>query len=281
MLHLRLLSGFLMGGLLVAAMAYLPIAWVLVVFLLIASIALIEFYALLDASHIPHFKVVGFICGLGLLTGTWFALRIDYPWAREAETFVLYLTAASVFIRQILCRKTDRPWDTMAGTLLGVIYVAFFFNFLMKLMIGWGPGSDKRLLLFYLIAVVKFTDIGAYSVGCAIGRHKFIPRLSPKKTWEGVIGGLLTGLAASLAFRYFTHGQISGLSFTWTDATMLGLLLPAAGVVGDLIESLLKRAAGVKDSGTFILGMGGVLDVIDSLLFAAPLLYIYLRLFTA
>lgn len=270
-----------MGGLLVAAMAYLPIAWVLVVFLLIASIALIEFYALLDASHIPHFKVVGFICGLGLLTGTWFALRIDYPWAREAETFVLYLTAASVFIRQILCRKTDRPWDTMAGTLLGVIYVAFFFNFLMKLMIGWGPGSDKRLLLFYLIAVVKFTDIGAYSVGCAIGRHKFIPRLSPKKTWEGVIGGLLTGLAASLAFRYFTHGQISGLSFTWTDATMLGLLLPAAGVVGDLIESLLKRAAGVKDSGTFILGMGGVLDVIDSLLFAAPLLYIYLRLFTA
>lgn len=281
MLRYRLISGFLIAGLLVAALTKLPLDWVLPVYLLIAAGALVEFFALLDAAKIPHFKVVGLVSGLALVAGTWFSLRSNKPWAREAELFILYFATAYIFVRQILRRNPERPWDTMAGTMLGIIYVAFLFNYLMKLMIGWGPESDKRLLLFYLIAVVKFTDIGAYSVGCAIGRHKFIPRISPKKTWEGVIGGVLTGLAASLLFIRFTGGVISELNISWTDGIVLGLLLPVAGVIGDLIESLLKRAAGVKDSGAFILGMGGVLDVIDSLIFSAPLLYIYLRLFNA
>ena len=281
MLRYRLLSGILIIASLLAAMRYLPLGWVLPVLLVIAFLALHEFYALLEASQRPHFKVLGLLCGLGLVAGTWLALRSDVAWRLEAEVFLLFATCALVFIRQILCRPGDRPWDTLSGTLLGVLYVAFLLNFLAKLMVGWGPGVDGRFLLLYLVAVVKSTDIGAYTVGCAIGRHKFIPRLSPKKTWEGVIGGVLTGFAVSLAFVHFGHGQISGFSFSWIDAVALGLILPVAGVVGDLIESLLKRAGGVKDSGSFILGMGGILDVIDSLLFAAPLLYLYLRLFIA
>jgi phosphatidate cytidylyltransferase len=96
-----------------------------------------------------------------------------------------------------------------------------------------------------------------------------------------VIGGLLTGLAASLVFVHITQGQVGPFLFHWTDALVLGAVLPIAGVVGDLIESLLKRAAGVKDSGSYIQGMGGLLDVLDSLLFAAPFLYVYIRLFIA
>lgn len=281
MLRHRLQSGILLGASLLGAMFFLPTAWVLPLLLVVTLLALLEFYALLDASKIPHFKVVGILCGLGLVAGTWMALRSELVWRQEAESFLIFLTTAYVFIRQIACRQTERPWDTMAGTLLGVVYVAFLFNYLLKLMVGWGPGVDGRMLLLYLIAVVKCTDIGAYSVGCAIGRHKLIPRISPKKTWEGVIGGVLTGLTASLLFVYFGHGRIGLFAFSWTDAVLLGLLLPVAGVVGDLIESLLKRAAGVKDSGTYIQGMGGLLDVIDSLLFTAPLLYIYTRLFIA
>ena len=279
MLRHRLQSGILLGASLLGAMFFLPTPWVLPLLLVVTLLALVEFYALLDASKIPHFKVVGLLCGLGLVAGTWVALRSELAWRQEAESFLIFLTTAYVFIRQITCRQTERPWDTMAGTLLGVIYVAFLFNYLLKLIVGWGPGVDGRMLLLYLIAVVKCTDIGAYSVGCAIGRHKLIPRISPKKTWEGVFGGVLTGLAASLLFVYFGHGRIGVFAFSWTDAVVLGLLLPVAGVVGDLIESLLKRAAGVKDSGTYIQGMGGLLDVIDSLLFTAPLLYIYTRLF--
>jgi phosphatidate cytidylyltransferase len=279
MLRQRLQSGFLLGGTLLAALIFMPKVWLLPLLLILVFVSLVEFYALLDASRIPHFKVVGLICGLGLVAGNWFALLGQQPWRQEAESFIFFLTTAFVFIRQISCRHTDRPWDTMAGTLLGVIYVAFLFNFLLKLVLGWGPTVDGRRLLLYLIAVVKCTDIGAYSVGCAIGRHKFIPRISPKKTWEGVVGGVLCGLAASLLFVFLAHGSIGPIHVSWVDAVILGLVLSAAGVTGDLIESLLKRAAGVKDSGTFILGMGGILDVVDSLLFAAPLLYMYVRLF--
>ncbi len=270
-----------MGAILLAAMFFLPTPWVLPVLLLLAWLALLEFYALLDASRIPHFKVVGTVCGLGLVTATWFALRSGLTWQQEAESFVLFLSMAYVFVRQILCRNLERAWDTMAGSLLGVLYVAFLFNFLLKLIVGWGPANDGRWLLLYLIAVVKVTDIGAYSVGCTLGRNKLIPHISPKKTWEGLLGGLLAGLAASLLFVYFGQGMIGPFSFRWLDAVVLGLLLPVAGVVGDLIESILKRAAGVKDSGNYILGMGGILDVIDSLLFTAPFLYIYVRLFIA
>lgn len=271
-----------MVGILLAAMIYLPVGWILPVLLVVALLALLEFFALLDASNIPHFKVVGTLAGLGLLVATWYAQFAEVAWRQEVETFFLFLVLAVIFIRQILRRQQDRPWDTMAGSLLGVLYVAFLFNFLLKLIVGWGPGNDGRWILLYLVVVVKCTDIGAYSVGCAIGRHKFIPHISPKKTWEGVLGGLLTGLAASLLFAHFSPDhRVGPFVFRLADAIILGLLLPAAGVAGDLIESVFKRAAGVKDSGRYIQGMGGLLDVLDSLLFTAPLLYIYIRLFVA
>lgn len=281
MLRDRLQSGLLMGGALISAVFFLPMPWVLPVLLLIAFLGLMEFYALLDASRIPHFKVIGVAGGLSLLAASWFALRTDAAWRNEVEVVVLFITTALVLLRQIYCQQGDRPWDSMASTLFGVLYVAFLFNFILKLLVGWGPDQHGKMLILYLVLVVKLTDVGAFFIGCAIGRHKLIPRVSPKKTWEGLAGGLLSGLAASLLFVHLGHGHVGPFDFNLTDAIVLGLLLPVAGVMGDLIESVLKRAAGVKDSGSFIQGMGGVLDVIDSLLFTAPLLYIYTRFFIA
>lgn len=281
MLRQRIQSGVLLGGALVASVSFLPLPWVLPLLLVLAMLALSEFYALLDASRIPHFKAVGLLCGAALMAGTWFAWRSGAEWRQEVESFILFASTAVLFLRQIGCRHVERPWDTMAGTLLGLVYVVFLFNFILKLLVAWGPALDGRMLVFYLVVVVKVTDIGAYFVGCAIGRHKLIPRISPKKTWEGVLGGLLTGLGASFAFVHFTGGHLGPMVFNGTDALILGLVLPVAGVIGDLIESLLKRAAGVKDSGSYIHGMGGLLDVLDSLLFAAPFLYVYIRIFVA
>ena len=126
--------------------------------------------------------------------------------------------------------------------------------------------------------MTKFSDVGAYVIGSLFGRHKMIPRISPGKTWEGFAGAILTSLAISVALTYFmgTASRRSRL----TDSIVLGLLLPLVSVVGDLAESVVKRDASIKDSGRSIPGIGGALDLIDSILFTAPVLYFYLQ-FTA
>jgi phosphatidate cytidylyltransferase len=122
--------------------------------------------------------------------------------------------------------------------------------------------------------VTKFSDIGAYGVGMWIGKHKMIPRVSPGKTWEGFAGGMLASLAVSIALVHIFRIQMPG--FGLRDAIILGVLLPLASVVGDLAESVVKRDAQIKDSGKAIPGIGGMLDLIDSILFTAPVLYFYL-----
>ena len=108
-----------------------------------------------------------------------------------------------------------------------------------------------------------------------IGRHKMIPRISPGKTWEGFAGAILVSTLASLLFVQFLGQKMPGMN--WTHAVILGVVLGICAVVGDLIESLFKREAGAKDSGRFFPGIGGMLDLLDSLLFNAPIMYLYLR----
>jgi phosphatidate cytidylyltransferase len=120
--------------------------------------------------------------------------------------------------------------------------------------------------------------VGAYVVGSLIGKHKMIPRISPGKTWEGFAGAILTALAISIALTHVMGARIQAISFA--DSIILGLLLPLVSVVGDLAESVVKRDASIKDSGRSIPGIGGALDLIDSILFTAPVLYFYLQ-FTA
>jgi phosphatidate cytidylyltransferase len=142
-------------------------------------------------------------------------------------------------------------------------------------------------VILYLIVVVKASDVGAYLVGSTCGRHKMFPRISPGKTWEGLAGGFVAGILASLALFWLWENpaseshtaELGRLTLTFGHALFLGAFLAAIGVIGDLVESLLKRSAGLKDSGCIFPGMGGILDVLDSLLFAAPALYFYLRWF--
>ncbi len=272
MLRDRVKSGLLMGLAMLAAVFWLPQAAAPLVLLPLCGLAMGEFYSLLDARQIPSFRLIGTVGGLALVAGTWYARPGVCPFAAEVEPAILYLTMAAIFFQQLRYRDSTKPWETMAGSLLGVLYVAFLFNFIGKiLLLGEREG---RLLLLYLILVVKFTDIGAYFVGCSIGRHKFCPRISPAKTWEGVIGGVLTGTLVSVAFQQICHGQLGHYHFGLGPAVAMGVLLAIAGVIGDLIESVFKRASGVKDSAGYIRGMGGLLDVLDSLLFTAPLLYL-------
>ena len=117
--------------------------------------------------------------------------------------------------------------------------------------------------------------MGAYAVGSLIGRHKMIPRISPAKTWEGFGGAIAVSTGASVTFVYFFGTHMYHMNYV--HAVILGVILSIAAVIGDLIESLFKREAGVKDSGQIFPGIGGILDLLDSLLFNAPLMYLYLR----
>ncbi|MFH0909625.1 MAG: CDP-archaeol synthase [bacterium] len=278
MLKHRLQTGVLLSIAFLLCVFFLPAPATLVVLLLLCGLSLVEFYSFLDARRIPHFKIVGLISGLALVGGTWLAMSYLPALGADADTVLLFGATAAILLRQVSHRDDVHPWQTMAGTLLGVMYVAFFFTFIVKLLTAWGD-QEGRFLILFLVVVVKCTDIGAYFTGCGIGRHKFIPRISPNKTWEGCIGGVACGMLASYLYLLARQGRMGEVIMHTHDALIAGFILAVTGIAGDLIESLLKRAAGVKDSGTMLLGMGGILDVLDSLLFAAPVLYVYALLF--
>lgn len=265
-----------MSGTLILLIIYAPSLVGAVLFTGVAALALWEFFQLLDAGTIHHDKRTGTWCGILLVALA--GLMGGHPAAAEAIGMLLFCFVGVLVIRRFLDPGLDRPVMRIGSTLLGIVYVGFAMTFLARIYLGW-PGDPGRLLFFYFILVVKITDTGAYFTGRALGRHKFFPRVSPAKTWEGVAGGVLTALTLSLLVRWIAGPDFGVVTMSWIDAVVLGLLLSSAGILGDLAESLIKRTVGVKDSGTLIQGMGGVLDVLDSLLFAAPVMYSYARLF--
>jgi phosphatidate cytidylyltransferase len=245
-------------------------------------IGLLEFYRMLDHKGLPNFKITGMICGAVMLGGSFYYFsKIGPAGSYDFEVAVLLFFLLTVFARQMFARlRQDEPLQTMAYTLFGLLYVLWLFNFVTKIVYLTPPLSNGVLTgqfyVLYLIAVTKFADMGAYLTGSAIGRHLMVPHISAKKTWEGFFGALGFALVCSLALFKLMPGHLSAL--TWTHATILGLLLGFAAIIGDLAESILKRSTGVKDSGTLLPGIGGALDLLDSLLFTAPLLFFYLRL---
>jgi phosphatidate cytidylyltransferase len=254
--------------------------WVLIS--VFGMIGLWEFYRMLDHKGLPNFKITGMLCGVVMLAGSFYYFSKIGPTASyDFEVAVLLFFLLTVFGRQMFARlRDDEPLQTMAYTLFGLLYVLWLFNFITKIVYLTPRSSDGHLTgqfyVLYLIAVTKFSDMGAYLTGSAIGRHLMVPHISGKKTWEGFFGAIVFALFCSLALYKLMPGHLSVLN--WTHATVLGLLLGLAAVLGDLAESIVKRSTDVKDSGNLLPGLGGALDLLDSLLFTAPLLFFYMRL---
>ncbi len=288
-LNKRIASGLCLGAAFLVTANWAPSLSICILLCAIATIAVLEFYQLLDAMVIPSFRIMGVLASILLIAGTWLALTMQTEGlAGDYELMILFVTIIAILIRQFPQKNNGQPLATMACTLLGILYVPFLFNYFTKLVFTWecptwlNPiGPTGLWLVFYLIVVIKFTDIGAFFVGRSVGRHKLIPRISPNKTWEGFIGGVATGLLASLGVFFITGGYFGVITMQIQDAIILGILLPVLGTVGDLAESMLKRAANSKDSGRLLPGMGGALDLLDSLLFGAPALYIYVKIILA
>ena len=252
---------------------------------LIAAFGLLmlwEFYGMLDHKGLPNFKITAMVCGAIMLCGSFYYFSTIGPGqSYDFEVAVLLGFLLTVFARQMFTRlRDDAPLRTMAYTLFGLLYVVWLFNFVTKIIyvVPRSPSGEVtgQFYALYLIAITKFSDMGAYLTGSVFGKHMMVPHISPKKSWEGFAGALVFSLLASWGLFKLMPAQLSAL--TWTHATILGLLLGFAAVIGDLAESIIKRSTGVKDSGNFLPGIGGALDLIDSLLFTAPLLFFYLRL---
>ncbi len=279
----RLISSIVLWGIMLAVVFWLPPTGLYLFINIVIARAVWEFYQICEAKGLKTYKVWGVIGTVALISGSWFVFGMkrfrsasDFAvLSYDFDIFILVVFALGVFIRQFPQKLNPRGIETMAVTLFGLIYVAWLSNFITR--INFAP-QHGRYWVMYLIVVTKFTDIGAYLVGTTIGRHKMIPRISPNKTWEGTIGGVLFAVGGSLMCFHFLNRELGADGLTMFHTLVLGVLLGAAAVVGDLAESMIKREAGVKDSSHWLPGHGGALDLIDSLLFTAPLLYVYLRL---
>ncbi len=240
----------------------LPIA---VVLMLIAAQAVYEMARLCGSTGVLILGLSAVIGAAGIGT---FPLWQQFI-GRELTGFDTLLLLAAVvwiiFLEQMITRRTADAIRTIACTMLTVMYLGVGGAMILQIRVSDANGFMK-LIMF--LAVVKSTDIGAYFTGSAIGRHKLIPWLSPGKSWEGLIGGLAAAAGVSILIAYL--GSV-GLAI-W-QAAIFGVCIGLAGQFGDLCESLLKRSAKIKDSSSMVPEFGGVLDIIDSPLIAAPAAY--------
>jgi phosphatidate cytidylyltransferase len=160
----------------------------------------------------------------------------------------------------------------ISGTVLAVAYIGLLGSFTIQLR--WVEGRHQGLMaVVLLVATAKGADTGAYTLGRLAGRHKLWPRLSPKKTVEGALGGLAFGVGAALLVTAIARYGLGIPTFTWPAATLYGLVVAAVAQLGDLMESMIKRDAERKDASQAVPGFGGILDVLDSLMFAGPVAY--------
>ena len=253
----------------------------LLIMSLLAAVGLMEFYGLVEKEGMVCFKGWGIFGGVLLTAGVFYhcqgKLGIHGTPARvnDFEVIFLIVFVLGLCLLQFLSKSNTKGILAISTTLFGLMYVPWLLNFIQKIYFFPGLHDDGKFYVFYFILVTKFSDSGAYAVGSLIGKHKMIPRVSPGKTWEGFGGAIAVSTAASLLFAHLAGPRLAGMN--WIHAVILGVMLSTSAVVGDLIESIFKREAGVKDSGKFFPGIGGILDLLDSLLFNAPIMYLYLR----
>ncbi|HNT14678.1 MAG TPA: phosphatidate cytidylyltransferase [Verrucomicrobiota bacterium] len=247
----------------------------------LAAVGLLEFYHLIEKRGLACFKVTGLIAGITLTLAVALQSTGQFgPATHPGSTNDFELAWLAIFVlglcvRQLYARANPAGLLAIATTLFGLLYVPWLLNFFQKINFFPGLNGNGKYFLLYFILVTKFSDTGAYAIGSLLGRHKMIPRISPAKTWEGFVGALVVATGASLVYVHFLQDNLPRM--TLLHAVILGGILGTTAVLGDLIESIFKREAGVKDSGRFFPGIGGILDLLDSLLFNAPLMYLYMR----
>lgn len=234
-----------------------------------------EFYKLARETGLSPQRWMGLAVGVLLFALNFIVFRqFSRSVTDEAGGAVLYLLLyiglllPTLFVCELF-RRSATPLANLGATLLGVLYVAVPLSLLLYVPVLAGDGVWRPETVLCYIFIIWANDVFAYLVGMTFGRHRLCERLSPKKSWEGFFGGI----AGAVAMGLVAARVMDGSCWVWAG---LALVAAATGVLGDLVESMFKRAAGVKDSGTLIPGHGGVLDRFDAMLLSAPFVFVYM-----
>lgn len=270
----RLTLSSLLGAILFVVVYFSNDPWLQPVFVVLTGAVIIaalwEYYHIAKGSGIDPVASIGIIGSICYLYMVY--LTIDRPDLSDWPLIVLGLILFSAFLSYFFSGIS--PFTNLAVTVFGVVYLTVPLGAFIPINLVYG-----RYWLLYLLLVTKLTDVGAYLVGKQWGKHKMAPVISPKKTWEGAVGGFLIGTFSSYVLHktsVFFFGP--GLFNSSLQSLGFGAIMSIVAQIGDLSESLLKRDSGVKDSNR-LPGLGGMLDMVDSLVFTTPLLYFFLKLF--
>ena len=236
------------------------------------ALGLFEFYVLSKRLQIKPDTGAGFLGATAIFVICLFFNDLSLNLLLIQLTLIV-LTAGVLIAAALRGQAFDKMIISSGATILGVLYVAFLGSHLLSLRVGFQQVLAAHLLSFFFL-VLMGADAGAYYVGRAFGKHKLAPQISPGKTWEGVVGGVVASLVMAAVSHYWFFRDLP-LKF----ALPLAFLMTVVGILGDLTESALKRGAGAKDAANILPGHGGILDRLDSLLFNAPLIYYFARFY--
>lgn len=259
----RAITGFFFIAVLIAAVL-LGAEVFLVFFTALAALAVAEFYTMVATDAIKPLRGLGIaaIVSICALLGAYFLGFMPLAFVGACIPFFSLIFIIPLFQKQVL------PFHDIAYTLLGILYAGM--PFVVFLSLGFVGGHFNGYIPLGFLILLWSSDTGAYLAGRSFGKHKLFERISPNKTWEGFFGGLLLAVGVSLILAHYFESMAS---WQWI---ILSLLIAIFGSLGDLVESMLKRSLGVKDSGHILPGHGGILDRFDGLLLAVPLVYLFL-----
>lgn len=253
------------------------------IIILIGSLGIYEFFGLLSLTRTPAFQGVRistlFLSFLYLSLMAYFLsgqCNVGSMYIDSAAIALLLIVLTALFLFYPIDGTNTK--DLFFGSVFGFIYIPVLISFLLRILYLNDDSSEGRggeYYIIFLLVVTKFSDMGAYLIGTLIGKHKMIPHISPGKTWEGFIFGCLTFAVGGGCLIFYLFKDEMPL-FTWQSVVILSFFLAIIAALGDLAESVLKRSLAVKDSGNILPGIGGVLDLVDSVLFTAPVVFIYL-----
>lgn len=248
---------------------------------LLAVLTLHEFYGLTAKMGAKAFHGMGLGFAALMLAGpyylAWFTEEAEAPGSVAAGLLVLALVVAC--IRSLRERNTASRIETIAATVGGLFYIPYLLHFLVRILMRDADSGENLTLCLWVVAVAKFCDVGALLTGLLLGRHKLAPEISPKKTWEGAVGGVLISAGIGAGIAFFASDRLPE-SLTPAVAAAIAVPLAIIAIISDLMESAIKRRADTKDTGQLIPGIGGAFDLTDSLLLTAPVAY-FIFLFLA
>lgn len=261
----RLLAGVFMIALTAAAVMNDTMFIAVVCFLTVGG--LYEFFYMVKKKDVPIYSYIGIFIGILIPISIFTRFELTRNW----ELLFIVVGFLLILLMQFSRHDNRNAILGLSTTIFGILYVAWFFSFIVKIRLML-PGAEGMKLVGFILLVTKSSDIGAYMIGSRFGKHPLLPKVSPKKSVEGCLGGVLVSSLMAVAVQSFLP---PGIFPVW-QVFLMGAFFGALGQLGDLSESLIKRDCGVKDSGKLLPEFGGILDMIDSLLFAVPAFYLYM-----